>query len=178
MEWTRNDSYFVWGFVTTPPLIAILMFIIMFTSCGVQHQLTLPFPSWWNKDVNLYKVIIQSLPSSIVRPNGVQYMASWTCDFWKKIKKNPIAKYRTNRIFKGVPGHFGRRNNFQRLVGNIEEDDIEEDDFEKDTNFRSGRHQSHSVSNVKTWTTSLNKLTKFTNFHQLSYSFDGFGLLT
>ena len=73
-----------------------------------------------------------------------------SCDFWKKIKKNPIAKYRTNRIFKGVPGYFGRRNNFQRLVGNIEEDDIEEDDFEKDTNFRSGRHQSHSVSNVKT----------------------------
>ena len=26
-------------------LIPILMFIIMFTSCGVQHQLTLPFPS-------------------------------------------------------------------------------------------------------------------------------------
>ena len=73
-----------------------------------------------------------------------------SCDFWKKIKKNPIAKYRTNRIFKGVPGYFGRRNNFQRLVGNIEEDDIEEDDFEKDTNFRSGRHQSHSVLNVKT----------------------------
>ena len=67
--------------------------------------------------------------------------------FWKKIKKNPIAKYRTNRIFKGVPGYFGRRNNFQRLVGNIEEDDIEEDDFEEDTNFCPGK--SHSISNVK-----------------------------
>ena len=34
--------------------------------------------------------------------------------------------------------------------GDIEENDTEEDDFGKDTNFCSGRHQSHSVSNVKT----------------------------
>ena len=32
----------------------------------------------------------------------------------------------------------------------IEENDIEEDDFEEETNFCSGRHQSHSISNVKT----------------------------
>ena len=36
-------------------LIPILMFIIMFTFVVFSHQLTLPFPSSWNIDVNLYK---------------------------------------------------------------------------------------------------------------------------
>ena len=34
----------------------------------------------------------------------------------------------------------------------VEEDDTEEDDFGEETNFCSGRHQSHSISIVKTWT--------------------------
>ena len=60
----------------------------------------------------------------------------------------------------------------------VEENDIEEDDFEEDTDFSSGT-KSHSVSIVKTWTISLDKVTKsyispnFINFHIL---FDGFRL--
>ena len=32
----------------------------------------------------------------------------------------------------------------------VEEDDTEEDDFGEETNFCSGRHQSHSISIVET----------------------------
>ena len=61
---------------------------------------------------------------------------------------NPIVKYRTNRQTKKFDcSYFG--NPLEEEEDDIEENDIEEDDFEKDTNFRSGRHQSHSVSNVK-----------------------------
>ena len=42
----------------------------------------------------------------------------------------------------------------------VEENDIEEDDFEEATDFSSGT-KSHSISIVKTWTISLDKVTKF-----------------
>ena len=49
------------------------------------------------------------------------------------------------------------------------------DDFEKDNNFRSGRHQSHSISNVKNrvnnFVKQIDEILYFTNFHQLLYSF-------
>ena len=47
-----------------------------------------------------------------------------------------------------IAPNFG--NPLEEEEDDIEENDIEEDDFEEETNFCSGRHQSHSISNVKT----------------------------
>ena len=69
-----NFVYFthtcVRGFVATPPFITILMFIIMFTFVVFSHQLTLPFPSSWNIDVNFRSRIIQSLHHSLHDPTA------------------------------------------------------------------------------------------------------------
>ena len=51
-------------------LITILMFIIMFTFVVFSHQLTLPFPSSWNIDVNLEQELFGLIPRYIAWPNA------------------------------------------------------------------------------------------------------------
>ena len=51
---------YVRGFVATRPFVPTFMFIIMFTFVVFSDQLTLPFPSSWNKDVNIY-IVLQKL---------------------------------------------------------------------------------------------------------------------
>ena len=144
-------------------------------------------------------------------------MASWTCGFWKK---NPIAKYRTQRreecqpnLEKSESDQFWKAkksslNSTKRLRINPKRppkeripailDDLVEATLKK-TILKRTILKKTPISvpggtnpiQYRMWkiasTTSLNKLTKFhiekpiklfTNFHQLSYSFDGFGLLT
>ena len=62
----------------------------------------------------------------------------------------------------------------------IEENGIEEDDFEEDTDFSSGTKIPFNIKrgNVNNFAKQSDEILYFTNFHQLLYSFDGFGLLT
>ena len=56
---------YVRGFVATRPFIPTFMFIIMFTFVVFSGQLTLPFPSSWNIDVNLDPELFGLIPRYI-----------------------------------------------------------------------------------------------------------------